>query len=134
MDHQKDWIIQIEKGQNTETAADMFEAATSPSAAAAAVPDSIVAAVPGNIAAVPGNIAAALPSWLTVHLTVVQNCLTWQMDHWGQMGLLQDFQCRSQRLFAVSVPHLHKDYLAIACQNPQPVMKNTSNLALVAST
>jgi len=56
MDHQKDWIIQVEKkGQNTETAAGMFEAATSPSAAAAAVPDSTAAAVPGNI-------AAALPS------------------------------------------------------------------------
>ena len=55
MDHQKDWIIQVEtKGQNTETAAGMFEAATSPSAAAA-VPDSTAAAVPGNI-------AAALPS------------------------------------------------------------------------
>ena len=54
MDHQKDWIIQVEKkGQNTETAAGMFEAATSPSAAAA---------VPDSTAAVPGNIAAALPS------------------------------------------------------------------------
>lgn len=53
MDHQKDWIIQIEKGQNTETAAGVFETATSPSAAAAAaVPDNTAAAVPGNIAAV----------------------------------------------------------------------------------
>lgn len=66
---------------------------------------------------------------------VAQSCLTWQMDHWGQMGLLQDFQCRSHRLFAVSLPRLRKDCLAIACQIPQPVEQiQVSNLALFAFT
>ena len=55
MDHQRDWITRLEKErQNKETAAGMFEAATSPSAVAA-VPESTAAVVPGNI-------AAALPS------------------------------------------------------------------------
>ena len=127
MDHQKDWIIQIDqKGQNTGTAAGMFEAATSPSAAAA---------VPDSTAAVPGNIAAALPSQLAAHLTVAQSYLTWQMDHWGQMGLLQDFQRRSHWLFVVSLPRLRKDCRAIACQIPQPVQQmQVSNLALIVFT
>ena len=54
MDHQRDWITRLEERQNKETAAGMFEAATSPSAVAA-VPESTAAVVPGNI-------AAALPS------------------------------------------------------------------------
>lgn len=55
MDHQRDWIVQLgKKGQDTETAAGMFEVAMSPSAVAA-VSESTVAAAHGNI-------AAALPS------------------------------------------------------------------------
>lgn len=66
---------------------------------------------------------------------VAQSCLTWQMDHCGQMGLLQYFQCRSHWLFAASLPRLRKDCLAIACQIPQPVEQmQVSNLALIAFT
>jgi len=54
MDHQRDWIARLEKNQQNNETAGMFEAATSPPAVAA-VPESTAAVVPGNI-------AAALPS------------------------------------------------------------------------
>lgn len=55
MDHQMDWIIQLEKKrQNIGAAVGMFEAVPSPFA---------VEPVPGStVVAVRGNIAAALPS------------------------------------------------------------------------